>query len=319
MNISEVKRFINTGTQPLNKLIGSPDDAAAKDGSLYAKANYILDRMGKLGENVSKEIGSKHYALDDTNILYEIPETKVVEGYNLPASDGLLFFQNVYRRQTITVKLAEFTPKYNGWLKFSYSANAGDSGYKKNDSSRMYNHCDLKFIAFNFADWLHDFVYVDISKWQTDFISRVGPYSSTGSILKNFTKYNYNWITGSLLKFATRKGIISDTFKSMDDRDSFIEFFTDDYTNFHDTVAAPALLSYYTNPSPKYGMSNFEDEFTVFVTAGYPVIIASVMAFSRNNNPSSAIECQVFDSGIVDATASLKVYGKEVNGYGDGE
>lgn len=46
MSIAEIKRLVNSGLTPLNKIIGSPNEEPSANGSLHSRLSYLLEKVG---------------------------------------------------------------------------------------------------------------------------------------------------------------------------------------------------------------------------------------------------------------------------------
>lgn len=112
MNVGQIKRFVNDGLVPVNRLIGSPSDTDSSN-TIYGLQKKILTNIGDVKDGIAevKEIVS---AGNDGYYLPSDSETdKLFSGYgvnrqSLPATSNVVRAGGCWA----------FTPKYSGVLTF---------------------------------------------------------------------------------------------------------------------------------------------------------------------------------------------------------
>lgn len=115
--IADIKRFVNDGLTPINALIGTPSDAANKNGSLHAKSAYLVSKVDDMSTKInsiqagiSNIGGEKHYEPSVSNIIFHYQSGSINYGSLVPANFyNHAFFSNI------------FYPKYDGVLKLVFN------------------------------------------------------------------------------------------------------------------------------------------------------------------------------------------------------
>lgn len=301
MSIREIKRLVNSGLQPLNKLLGKNTDTVTSN-TLQGKLKNIATKIDAVSVDIAQAVGRKAYVIDDENVLFEKSFTHETENIDYSLLKNRLF------------KTFVFYPKHTGTLRVHWDFET--TCFYVGDSRDGVNVA-FEFFVVNLRDFLYTGLYNNTKDtsggehlkglYQNNDVTLAGDssnYLNFYSVNYNNTMYWLNTFWGSAPEGLVEELELQSTNGSITNND-FYNFTWGGYPLLQMNYRP---FGYY--PRRTLNGSMFKDapytvskDFDGFVVEGYPLIgflTVGAGIFAYPSNPRYTF------------TDSIKIYGKEV-------
>lgn len=275
MNIAEIKRFINTGTASLNKLLGVSSDTGRN--TLHGKITDIFTALDSVPENAV-------YVPDETNILFQYPKAQIFTEENPDKIVDGSSKWDILRG----IKIApNFLPVYDGLVNVKIAVD-----FSSDNSSNKNIRKDMAYYVFDSYTLLSANLYNLKDTFNESNIKSTGNILGGSTVTDGAQSFYSNYI---------KTVIMPSIYKNIN-----MPLFPDDEV-VNSTSLTQLSKGYFGDIAKQiFGSSaqiNLEQEFLLPVHAGFPIVFLGYFNVVTDG------------SNVYNYTAncSYTIYGKEVS------